>query len=47
VNGEVFSRADRIVLVVIAGIALLHMGAAYLSGLLLYNANRRRIIRLE
>src|SRR3989442_411587 len=47
VNGEAFSRADRIVLVVTAGIALLNMGAAYLSGLLLYHANRRRLIRLE
>jgi MFS superfamily sulfate permease-like transporter len=47
VNGETFSRPDRIVLVVTAGIALLNMGAAYLAGLLLYHANRHRLIRLE
>ena len=47
VNGEAFSRPDRIVLVVTAGIALPNMGAAYLAGLLLYHANRRRLIRLD
>jgi MFS superfamily sulfate permease-like transporter len=47
VNGETFSRADRTVLVVTAGVALWNMGAAYLASLFLYHACRHRIIRLE
>jgi MFS superfamily sulfate permease-like transporter len=46
-DGQQFSRADRTVLAVTAGIALWNMGAAYLVGLLLYHANRSRVIRLE
>jgi MFS superfamily sulfate permease-like transporter len=47
VNGETYSRADRVVLVVTAGVALWNMGAAYVTGLLLYHASQRRLIRLE
>ena len=47
VNGQSYSRADRIVLVVTARAALWNMGAAYLAGLLLYHANRRGLIRLD
>ena len=46
-DGQPFSRADRTVLAVTAGIALWNMGAAYLVGLLLYHANRHRVILLE
>lgn len=46
-NGETYSRADRTVLVITAGIALWNMGAAYVTGLLLYHASHRRIIRLD
>jgi len=46
-NSETYSRADRIVLVVTAGVALWNMGGAYVTGLLLYHASRRRIIRLD
>jgi MFS superfamily sulfate permease-like transporter len=46
-DGQQFSRADRTVLAVTAGIALWNMGAAYVVGLLLYHANRSRVIRLE
>jgi MFS superfamily sulfate permease-like transporter len=45
-NGEGFSRADRTVLVVTAGIALWNMGVAYLSGLVLHHAAARGIVRL-
>jgi MFS superfamily sulfate permease-like transporter len=45
-NGETFSRSERTVLVVTAGIALWNMGAAYLAGLLFYHAARRGILRL-
>ena len=47
VNGETFARADRTVLVVTAGVALWNMGVAYLAGLALYHASRRRLIRLD
>lgn len=46
VSNETFSRADRTVMVVTAGIALWNMGVAYVAGLLLYHANERGIIRL-
>jgi MFS superfamily sulfate permease-like transporter len=39
-------RADRIVLVVTAGVALWNPGVAYLSGLLLHHSARRGLIRL-
>lgn len=45
-NGETFSRSERTVLVVTAGIALWNMGVAYLAGLLLYHATKRGILRL-
>jgi MFS superfamily sulfate permease-like transporter len=45
-NGAGFSRADRTVLVVTAGIALWSMGVAYLSGLVLHHAAARGIVRL-
>jgi MFS superfamily sulfate permease-like transporter len=45
-NGETFSRSERTVLVVTAGIALWNMGVAYLAGLLLYHAAKRGILRL-
>lgn len=47
VNGETFSRTDRTVMVLTAGIALWNMGIAYAAGLLLHHAARRQIIRLE
>jgi hypothetical protein len=47
VNGDMYSRADPTVLVVTAGVALWNMGGAYVTGLLLYHATRRRIIRLD
>lgn len=47
VHTEAFSRDDRTVLVVTAGVALWNMGAAYLVGLLLYHASRHRLIRLR
>jgi hypothetical protein len=46
INGDTFSRSERTVLVVTAGIALWNMGVAYLAGLLLYHAAQRRILRL-
>jgi MFS superfamily sulfate permease-like transporter len=46
VNGEPLSRADRTVSVVVAGIALWHMGLAYLAGLALHHAARRGLVRL-
>jgi MFS superfamily sulfate permease-like transporter len=45
-NGEAFSRSERTVLVVTAGIALWNMGVAYVAGLLLHHAARRGILRL-
>jgi MFS superfamily sulfate permease-like transporter len=45
-NGETFSRSERTVLVVTAGIALWNMGVAYLAGLLLYHTAQRGILRL-
>ena len=47
VNGEPYTRADRTVLVVTAGVALWNMGVAYLAGLLLYHAGRRGLFRLD
>jgi len=47
VNGEPFSRLERTVLVVTAGLALLNMGVAYVTGLLLYHAARRGLIKIE
>jgi MFS superfamily sulfate permease-like transporter len=44
---EMLSRADRVVLVVTAGVALWNMGAAFVAGLLLYYASQWRVIRLE
>lgn len=46
VGNETFSRADRTVMVVTAGIALWNMGVAYVAGLVLFYANERGIIRL-
>jgi MFS superfamily sulfate permease-like transporter len=46
INGDTFSRSERTVLVVTAGIALWNMGVAYLAGLLLYHAAQRGILRL-
>jgi hypothetical protein len=40
------SSADRTVLVLTAGLALWNMGAAYLTGLILYHAARRHLITL-
>jgi MFS superfamily sulfate permease-like transporter len=45
-NGETFSRSERTVLVVTAGVALWNMGVAYLAGLLLHHATERGILRL-
>ena len=39
-------RADRVVQVVTAGIALWNPGVAYLAGLLLHHADQRGLIRL-
>lgn len=47
VNGEPYSRANRTVLVVTAGVALWNMGAAYIAGLLLYHASQRGFFRLD
>lgn len=44
-NGDASSR-DRTVLAIRAGLALWNMGAAYLTGLLVYHAAERRILRL-
>jgi MFS superfamily sulfate permease-like transporter len=46
INGETFSRSERTVLVVTAGVALWNMGVAYLAGLLLHHAAQRGILRL-
>jgi MFS superfamily sulfate permease-like transporter len=46
VNGDASPRADRVVMVATAGIALWNMGAAYLAGLVLYHAAARGLIRL-
>jgi hypothetical protein len=45
-DDERFSRAERTVLVVTAGVALWNMGVAYLAGLLLYHAAQRGLLRL-
>jgi hypothetical protein len=45
VNGE-SGRADRVVQVVTAGIALWNPGVAYVVGLLLHHADRRGLVRL-
>lgn len=45
VNGE-GGRADRVVQVVTAGIALWNPGVGYLVGLLLHHADRRGLVRL-
>jgi hypothetical protein len=44
-NGDASSR-DRTVLALTAGLALWNMGAAYLTGLLVYHATERRLVRL-
>jgi MFS superfamily sulfate permease-like transporter len=46
INGDTFSRSERTILVVTAGIALWNMGVAYLAGLLLHHAAQRGILRL-
>jgi MFS superfamily sulfate permease-like transporter len=46
VSDEAFSRPERTIVVVTAGIALWNMGAAYLAGLALHHASRHRLIRL-
>ena len=43
---DTFSRGERTVLVVTAGVALWNMGVAYLAGLLLHHAAQRGILRL-
>jgi hypothetical protein len=45
-NGEAFSRSERTVLVVTAGIAPWNMGVVYVARLLLHHAARRNILRL-
>jgi MFS superfamily sulfate permease-like transporter len=45
-NGDTFSRSERTVLVVTAGVAPWNMGVAYLAGLLLHHAAQRGILRL-
>jgi MFS superfamily sulfate permease-like transporter len=44
-NGDASSR-DRTVVAITAGLALWNMGAAYLTGLLVYHAAERRLVRL-
>jgi MFS superfamily sulfate permease-like transporter len=46
VNGDASPRADRVVMVATAGIALWNMGAGYVAGLVLYHAAARGLIRL-
>jgi len=46
INGDTFSRSERTILVVTAGVALWNMGVAYLAGLLLHHAAQRGILRL-
>jgi MFS superfamily sulfate permease-like transporter len=46
INGETFSRGERTVLVVTAGVAQWNMGVAYAAGLLLHHATQRGILRL-
>ena len=46
INGDTFSRSERTILVVTAGVALWNMGVAYLAGLLLHHAVQRGILRL-
>jgi hypothetical protein len=45
-NPEKAAPEDRAILVLTAGLALWNMGAAYLAGLELYQAVRRRLITL-
>lgn len=45
-DGDGAVRADRVVMVVTAGIALWNMGAGYLMGLVLYHAASRKLLRL-
>jgi MFS superfamily sulfate permease-like transporter len=45
-SAEGASHEDRAILALTAGLALWNMGAAYLTGLLVYHAARRRVIRL-
>jgi MFS superfamily sulfate permease-like transporter len=45
-EGDGAVRADRVVMVVTAGVALWNMGAGYLAGLLLYHASSRNLLRL-
>jgi len=46
VASDGFSPAERTVLVVTAGLALWNMGAAYLAGLAVHHAWKRRLIKL-
>ena len=46
INGDTFSRSERTILVVTAGVALWNMGVAYLTGLVLHHATQRGILRL-
>jgi hypothetical protein len=46
-NGEAFTRRERVVMVVTAGIAPWNMCVAYLAGLLLDVASRRRLVNLD
>jgi MFS superfamily sulfate permease-like transporter len=46
INGDTFSRSERTILVVTAGVALWNMGVAYLAGLMLHHAVQRGILRL-
>lgn len=45
-EADAFSRSERTVLVVTAGVALWNMGVAYFAGLLLHHAAQRGILRL-
>lgn len=45
-DGDGAVRADRVVMVVTAGVALWNMGAGYLAGLVLYHAASRGLLRL-
>lgn len=46
INGDTFSRSERTIMVVTAGVALWNMGVAYLAGLMLHHAAQRGILRL-
>jgi hypothetical protein len=45
-SSEEASAGDRTILVLTAGLALWNMGAAYLTGLVVHHAARRRLITL-